>query len=101
SGFDGGIRNAGTLEISGVTVSQNAGTLFGGLLNLGGDLKVIASTVSGNSAVRTAGIRNTGTLRIEGSTVSENHGGDAGGIQSSGTMVITNSTVSGNTGDNW
>jgi len=77
----GGILNWGTLNLSYVTVTQNA-------------------AVSSYSATG-AGINNSGTLTVNNSTISGNGGSTnfmyGGGIYNSGTVVINNSTLSGNT----
>jgi len=78
----GGIRNNGTLTLTGVTVTSNTTNSAGG------------------------GIYNSGTMTIENSrvisnTVSDTSGtnpeADGGGIYNAGTMNLVQSTVSGNT----
>ena len=98
----GGIRNYGTLTITGAsTVSDNTADSSGGGIYNSGTLTITgASTVSGNTADSSGGgIFNWDTLTITGaSTVSGNTAGWGGGIRNSGTLTITDaSTISGNT----
>jgi hypothetical protein len=78
-GFGGGIRNLGTLTLSGCTVSGNTTGIrapgFGG------------------------GIYNAGTLTVSGCTLSHNSAQYGGGIynNSNATATVTASTLSGNT----
>jgi uncharacterized repeat protein (TIGR01451 family) len=100
----GGMENAGTANLTDVTVSANA-TSFqaaqgGGGIENDGTMTLTASTVSGNrdDGGLGGGISNFGTMTITGSTVSGNtetvrHGG---GIHSHGPLTLTNSVVSGN-----
>jgi len=76
----GGIFNAGTLTVTGSTLSDNSGRNIGGIHNFGtGTLTMVNSTVSGNSSVLSnpgAGIGNEGgTLTATGCTVWGNNGG--------------------------
>jgi hypothetical protein len=82
----GGIRNIGTLTISGSTISGNKSFgLGGGISNThGGTLTINNSTVSGNTA---QGLRFRSLYSSAG----------GGGIFSDSTLTINNSTVSGNT----
>ncbi len=85
--FDGGgIDNAGTLTVTGCTISGNS-------LGIGS-----YSGPPGNGG----GIYNasSGTLTITGSTITDNQcgGGYGGGIYNLGTMTVAGSTVSDNTG---
>ena len=75
----------------------------GGIANsLGGVATVLRSTVSGNHAgaaryANGGGLDNYGSLRIINSTVSGNTGGKGAGVYNHGpTLVISNSTVTGN-----
>lgn len=98
----GGIYSQGVLDVTGSTCSGNtAGEDGGGIYNDGGTATVIDSTVSGNVAFSAgAGILNVaGTLIVADSTLSENSGSvDGGGIFSGNdsTLSVTNSTLSGN-----
>jgi hypothetical protein len=123
SEFGGGISNAGTLTVSGCTVSNNSAQFGGGISNAG-TLTVSGCTLSGNSATDGGGIYNygtamitnsalfgngnysaaygggiyngpNGTLTVSGCTVSNN---DPGGIyDAGGTLTVSNTTFSGNT----
>ncbi|MEW6211875.1 MAG: right-handed parallel beta-helix repeat-containing protein, partial [Acidobacteriota bacterium] len=94
------------VTISDLTISNGSATDGlggGGILNTGGTVQIINSTVSGNTAnAGGGGIRNIGSFTISNSTVSGNvtSGGGVliagGGIFTDGTLTITNSTVSGN-----
>ena len=107
----GGITNAGTLNLTGCTVSGNAAGNFGisggrggGIANTG-TMTLTGCTVSGNSGTSSigGGISNTGIMTLTNSTVSGNSvsqglsgGSQGGGISNAGTMTLTNSTVSSN-----
>jgi hypothetical protein len=73
----GGIYNAGTLTVSGCTLSGN----------------------SGGYGIDGGGIYNDGTLTVSGCTLSGNSAYDGGGIYNHGTAMVTNSTLSGNSAD--
>ena len=105
----GGIRNAGDLTLTDVSISNNRVTfpfaLGGGIANeRGAQLTLIDSTVSGNSAndlsTTGGGIYNAGVLTLTNSTVSGNTAlgrfGSGGGIANVGTLTLTESTISGN-----
>ncbi|QDV35062.1 choice-of-anchor Q domain-containing protein [Tautonia plasticadhaerens] len=77
-GSGGGIRNSGTLTLSGVSITGNVALGGGGISNEG-VLTLIDSTVSGNTA---EGFGSTG--------------GSGGGISNSGTLTVINSTIAGN-----
>lgn len=76
----------------------------GGILNLGGTLELIDSSVSGNTALSGGGIANSGTMTITNSTISGNTAGKAGfrsytgggGIFNEGVLLLNNSSVSVN-----
>lgn len=106
-GNGAGIYNAGTLTVSGCTLSGNAtwfGGSGGGLYN-SGTATVTASTFNGNySDWSGSGLYNVGALTLSNSTVSGNAVGDYFGFGAIGAegpssrTIITNSTISGNTG---
>ena len=106
-GGDGaGIRNAGTLALSNVVVSNNTtnGALTGrggGVFSISGDLTIRDSTVSGNSATKGGGIYSPASVTIINSTLSGNRADFIGGgiYMLGGTATITNSTLSGNSGN--
>jgi CSLREA domain-containing protein/uncharacterized repeat protein (TIGR01451 family) len=78
----------------------NAGAnRFGGGVRNEGQLALMDSVVSSNSADRGGGIANTGTLALIRTTVSGNSAGSGGGGIDSGTgahLAIAESTISGN-----
>lgn len=89
----------GTVNVSGLTLSGNAGHFGGGILNSpAGVLSLSDVTVSGNSAdAGGGGVYNAGTLTLRDSTVSGNTtNGDGGGIYNGGTLTVDGSTVSAN-----
>ena len=111
-GLGGGLYNAGTLTVSGSTVSGNTasygvggnGGAGGGIYNFG-TLTVSESTLSGNTASEYldggGAIYNLGTLTVSNSTVSDNRAGAGGGIYNySGTLSVSESTLSGNSAYN-
>jgi hypothetical protein len=101
NGTAGGIFNAGTLTVSGCTISGNAADLGGGIHNTGTLTVSNYSTLSGNSAGdKGGGIWSSGTLTVSNSAVSGNHAdGDAGGGITNwfGSLTVSASAVSGNT----
>ena len=101
SGNNGaGIYNSGTMDVTGGAFSRNNG-LFGGAIQNDGELTLMNSTLSQNSASNSGGAIynawNLGTMTISDTTVSEN-GAEVygGGILNDGTMHMSNSYVSGN-----
>ena len=82
------------LEIHGVTLRNGRaeGHLGGAVF---GDLVLVASHVTGNSAATGGGI-NSFNLIIRDSTVSDNEALNGGGIESYGVLRLSNVTVSGN-----
>ncbi|MFZ4611765.1 MAG: beta strand repeat-containing protein, partial [Gemmataceae bacterium] len=100
TGAGGAIENAGTLTVSGSTITGNSANDGGGITNWG-TLTVINTTISGNTSITQAGggIQNSsGSLTVTNSTISGNTAAtQAGGIQNNGILVVSNSTISGNT----
>jgi CSLREA domain-containing protein len=100
-----GIANAGVLTVTRSTITANAtytgtsgGTQYsgGGIMNSSGaTLTVIDSTISGNIAVRGAGIRNGGgTMTIQNTTISGNRAqARGGGIMNFGPANIAFTTI--------
>ena len=88
-GYDilvGTINNAGTLNVTNTTFSDN--NSVGAILNTGGSLNVTNSTFSHNSG---RAILNTGgTLNVANSTFSSNSGGAI--YNDGGTVTVTGST---------
>jgi hypothetical protein len=114
SGSGGGIRNRGTLTLTGCTISGNTASVAGGGVQNDGSnstatLNLINSTVSGNTAssfgagIMNEGFQGSATLNIINSTISGNSSPSfGGGIYNDGnsgtaTLISTNSTISGNT----
>jgi hypothetical protein len=110
NGAGGGISNAGTLTVTGSTISRNratgdpfASSDGGGIVNeFGGTLMVVGCTISGNLVSGYTGggggIFNGGTLAVTDCTISGNSAVLGGGIANfSGTVTVTDSTLSGNT----
>lgn len=100
--FDGGEDQfGGTVALNDSTVSSNTAE-YGGAIWSSGDLSLVDSVVSNNSASRSAaGIYNAfGTLTMTRATVSGNDAGrNGGGVFNSGEATITDSTLSGNAAD--
>lgn len=102
-GADGGgiftSGTTGTVNITNSTISGNS-TYYGGAFAGGGDLTVINSTITGNTAnFYGGGIYIAGLAVIANSTITGNSAGNSGGgILSFTTLTITNSTISGNSG---
>ncbi|MFO1477873.1 MAG: right-handed parallel beta-helix repeat-containing protein, partial [Verrucomicrobiota bacterium] len=113
--FGGGLYNSpgGTMTVSNCAIAGNSTTRSGGgIYNDTATLKVIASTLSGNSAIMGGdggGILNyaapgqSATLTVSGSTLSGNVAGLGGGIGNMGvganaTAVVSASTFSSNVG---
>jgi hypothetical protein len=103
------VDSGGMATLYGLTIANGNSVIgSGGGINNEGWLTVMASAVSGNTAVGSSGlsvggILNGGTLALAGSTISGNtavigsSGLSVGGILNSGTLALTESTVSGNT----
>lgn len=102
------LQDAGSITLTNSTVSDNVGGSSGGIFN-SGQLALLSSTVSGNSAISDdsgngGGIgvfSSTGTLTLTNSTVSGNSATKrGGGIHAyNGTITIENSTISNNHSD--
>jgi CSLREA domain-containing protein len=95
--FPHGIENTGTLFLRRSTVSHNAAN---GIVNSGGTLSVLNSTISGNglgdpSSTFRGIVNQGGTLFLVSSTVSANHGG---GLHNSGMAVLAQSIVAAQLG---
>ena len=98
--------SAGTISLSGLTISNGKAIEGGGIFNHGGVVTVSSSAISGNSSPsgQGGGISNNCTgcpMTIANSTISGNSSlsGAGGGIASNSASMttITNSTISGNT----
>jgi hypothetical protein len=98
----GGISNEGLLVIRNSTISGNstdASGIGGGLENFNGNVLIVDSLVTGNSADFGGGVDNFGQLEIRRSTFSNNQGGFGGAIGNTDQLLIVNSTLSGNSSD--
>jgi CSLREA domain-containing protein len=98
----GGILNDGDLTVTNSTISGNTAPNDGGGITNRGLLAVTNSTITGNSSHHGAGIRNIGTATITNSTISGNTSANQGGgiYNDGGALTVTNSTISGNTAVN-
>jgi len=95
----GGIASAGSLKLTGSTISGNSATALGGGIYNTGSLTIYGSTITGNSGSNGGGVDNesTGTLTLTDATISGNTAGtNGGGISSAGTLTAADSTISGN-----
>jgi len=105
SDFGGGINTNGNLTVINSTISGNTAPInFGGGIYSNGNLTLVGSTITGNTAGTTGGgmYLSGGTVAITNSTISGNTAlSDSGGIRVNGiTMTVTNSTITGNTAIN-
>ena len=94
----GAILNAGTLELSGMELSDNVATVGGAIANTG-TLTVENVVVSGNIATNGGGIYNDGTLTVTDSVFTANSADTGGGIDNDGTLTLTNVELNGNAAD--
>lgn len=98
----GGIRNDGSLTMTGSAVVSNTAEGGGGISSCNSFLTVTGSTVSSNTAIYGGGgIYNyDSTVTVTDSTISGNIAEDGGGIYNDSfgpLMTLANSTISGNT----
>lgn len=93
-----GVANNGDLTIDNCLITENAAS---GIKNFLGTLLINHSTISENTGSLGGGIESEDDLIITNSTVSNNTANalasGGGGIYSTGSLTVTNSTVSGNT----
>ncbi len=103
-GGAGGINNAGNLTLTNCSVTHDAGTSLGGIINTG-TLTILASTIANNFANAQGlpfesafggGIYNVGSLTIANSTITGNSAYNGGGIYNTRSLTITNSTITAN-----
>ena len=99
-GVGGGINSSGNLTVIDSIISGNTAYLGGGGIRASGDLTLRSSIVTGNTNTLSNGsgggiAHGGGTLTIVDSTISDNLANSGGGI-SSGDGTITNSTISRN-----
>jgi hypothetical protein len=105
--FGGGINNAGTLDLTGVDVLNNAATGSGGAIYNTGVLSIHASAVASNTAADGGGgIENLGTLTLDRSELLGNTGGARGGGLGQdatggvpGAATLLNSAIANNTAE--
>jgi len=97
----GGIRNSGTLSLSGCRLTGNQANFGGGVEN-GGTLVISECVFSNNSAFNNSGtsgggaISNQGSLTLTGSLFDTNHGTSGGAIQNGGGAEVSNCTFYNN-----
>jgi hypothetical protein len=92
----GGIFNAGTLELTNDTLSDNSALFGGGIVNQG-QLTITGCTITGSNADFGGGILNQGQLSLINSTLSGNTARFGGAILNQGAMDIASSTIARNT----
>jgi len=95
----GGVYNGGTLTLTASTVAGNTANYGGGgIYNYPtAEIMITDSTLSGNSTPRLGGgIYGRGTMKMMGSTVSGNSAACGGGFYLNGGATITDSTITGN-----
>jgi predicted outer membrane repeat protein len=94
----GGIFNIGALTLTNVTFSGNSAAGGGGIFNIGSTLTLTNVTLSGNSATAGGGgIANRGPMIMTNCTLSGNSASiGGGGILEGGASTLTNVTLSGN-----
>ena len=99
SSYVGGIYNQGELTVIGSTISNNSAiNVGGGIFNWQGTLAVINSTISNNTSTSGGGILNEGTFSLTDCTISNNSAFYGGGVydQFPGTLTAVNSTIAYN-----
>lgn len=90
----------GTMQITNSTVSANVATACCGGIGNAGRLDVTGTTISNNRADSGGGLSNNhqGTVAVSNSTISGNSvSGNGSGILNGGILTLTNVTISGNT----
>jgi uncharacterized delta-60 repeat protein len=97
----GGILAAAPLSVTGCTISNNSAS-NGGAINVSSTMSIWDSTITKNSADSGGGINlDAGLVNVTGSIVSNNSAGSGGGIINlNGTVNVAGSTVSGNSAAN-
>ena len=98
TGEGGGIHNTGgVLTIVGSTISANFAGNGGGIMNAHGTAFITNSTISGNFGGLGGGMQNAGLMRIINSTIAGNsvgnQGGQGSGIANTGETVMINTIV--------
>jgi len=96
SGSGGAIDNKGEITVLNSTFTNNSATIAGGAINsiLSGTVAITNSTFYSNSATFGGGIYSNSFVTISNSTFSDNRASITGGaIHSAGTMVLYNTIV--------
>src|SRR5262249_22051633 len=94
--FGGAIHNhAGTLTLSGSTLTQNSADYGGAIFNKNGLVQLLSgNTISANTAtLKGGGIWNVGTATISGSTLANNSTVNGGGIYNTTSATINDHGV--------
>ena len=96
----GAIRSGGPLTIESSAITDNRGSIAGGIAAIG-DLTLLNSTVSGNTVpgFGVGGVYALGSTTIVNSTITGNSAegeSSAGGVETFGSTQIRNSTIAGN-----
>jgi hypothetical protein len=105
NGMGGGIYNAGTLNITDVTISNNTsqnngGGLYnakGGHANLSGAVIENNHSKSGGGTDGGGGIYSADALLLQGGTIKNNQAQNGGGLYSTGATTLNGVTIDGNT----
>jgi hypothetical protein len=96
----GGIFNTGTLTLTESTVSGNSSSdVGGGIINFGGTLTLLNSTVHENTSQTDAGggiFNNSGTVTLSDSTIRANNAEFGAGIANLDTLIVNRSVVAEN-----
>ena len=93
----GVILNAGTLNLTGVTIQGGQARLSGGGITNTGTLTLAGNTTFSSCFAATGGaIANNGTLSVNQSTFENNVAVVGGGINNNGTVIVSNSTFASN-----
>jgi predicted outer membrane repeat protein len=99
----GAIFSDGTLTLNNSTVANNFANYNGGGVNNYGQLTLISSTISGNTAgnatstnTNGGGIFNAGALTISTCTITGNTAANGGGVESISVLTVNSSTLTTN-----
>ncbi len=98
-GRGGGLFNeVGQVTILDSMITNNSADFGGAVSNSAGSVRIQQSTISNNNGgFDGGGIYNAGSLQVRNSTLSGNSSfADGGGIYNTGNVMVTNSTLSGN-----
>ncbi|MEM8865832.1 MAG: choice-of-anchor Q domain-containing protein [Planctomycetota bacterium] len=94
NGFGGAIRSEGDLSVIDSVITRNSASGPGGGIVNYGTLSIVRTTLSGNNS---GAIFNGGMLEVSDSTISHNSStGSGAAIENFFTLTISNSTLSGN-----